>query len=74
MTSRQLSEEQMREAEECFFVFSQNGQLRVSELGPALRSLGFDPSNKEIDRVAGHIGAPSINFDQFKVSKPKIFS
>ncbi|KAB7495515.1 Calmodulin [Armadillidium nasatum] len=64
---RELSQEELSEAEECFSIFSQEGKLYLKDLGLALRSLGYNPSNSEVQDIVLKFGATThIDFNRFK--------
>ncbi|XP_042205490.1 calmodulin-like [Homarus americanus] len=63
---RRLTQEQIKEAKECFSVYGRQEKIPIDQLGNALRSLGINPSNSEINDLIQEIGAPSaVNFDTF---------
>jgi len=47
----QLNKSQLQDVNECFFIYAQNGALALERLGDALRSLGWNPSNAEVQRM-----------------------
>ena len=67
--SRKISAAMLKESTECFTIYSKNGIMAIEDLGMALRSLGLNPTNKEIDDLEKELGHPSgINYEIFKVS------
>lgn len=67
-----LTEEQITEFKEAFSVFDKNGDGNISakELGIVMRSLGQNPTEKELDKLindADKDGNGTIDFDEFLV-------
>ncbi|XP_076045487.1 uncharacterized protein LOC143027798 [Oratosquilla oratoria] len=64
--SRKLRPEEQKEAQECFTIFSKSGKMETANLGMAVRSLGLNPTNNEVEQALHELGRPlTINFQEF---------
>lgn len=65
-----MSEEEMEELKECFHSFDENGDgfVDIKELGVALRSMGQNPTEKELEDIMNQYdtdGNKKIDFEEF---------
>ena len=66
---RRLSPEELTSARECFAIYSSQQRLHRDNLGKALRSVGANPSNQDIQKIVHELRLPDkLTFDDFLVS------
>lgn len=64
-----LSKAFLTEAKECYSIYGRRDGIPIAELGNALRSLGVNPTNTELQNIIADIGSPaSVSYDMFMVS------
>ena len=67
--SRKLSAAEVEAARECFAIYSSKHKLSRENLGKALRSVGANPSNQDLQRIMDEMRLPdSLTFEDFLVS------
>ncbi|XP_050717220.1 calmodulin-like [Eriocheir sinensis] len=56
----------LTEAKECYSIYGKRDGIPIAELGNALRSLGVNPTNTELQNIIADIGSPaSVSYDMF---------
>jgi len=73
----QLTTDQIAEVQEVFSLFDKDGDgnITMKELGPVLRSLGYNPSEAEINQLLldyDNDGSGALDFSEFLTMLPKI--
>jgi len=72
---RQLSGEEVRAARECFAIYGREHKLPRDNLGKALRSLGANPSNRDLADIVAALKLPEmITFEEFKMALSSDYS
>jgi len=72
---RKLSEAEVNSARECFAIFGRQHKLPRENLGKALRSLGANPSNKDLSEIIASLRLPEmITFEEFKMALSSDYS
>ncbi|XP_068241946.1 calmodulin-like [Palaemon carinicauda] len=72
---RRLTADEESEARECFAIFGKDGKMPIKDLGTALRSLGVNPTNSEVQALAAELGNPrTVDYETFLRLLTKEFS